>query len=93
MRNSHAGLAAIARTHKKDPKKLKDGELILFTNRALTVGKLFASMEIIVHIRPETGRIDPGVIRHFPKYFNGQSLDYKGALKERIEKYWKDKKL
>lgn len=93
MRNSHAGLSAIAKKHKKDPAKLRQGDFLLFTNTRLTCGKLFASAEVIVHIRPASGRIDPAVIRHFPEHFNGTSLDYKGALKDRIEKYWKEKGL
>lgn len=93
MRNSHAGLTAIAKAARKDPAKLQKGDFLLFTNTRLTCGKLFASAEIIVHIRPISGKIDPATIKHFPKYFNGSSLDYKGALKARINKYWKEKGL
>lgn len=93
MRCSHAGLKAIALKKKKDPANLKKGDFLLFTNTRLTVGKLFATSEILVHIRPESGRIDPATIKHFPKHFNGTTLNYKGALKDRIEKYWKEKGL
>ncbi len=94
MRNSHTGLLKIARRHKKDPAKLKPGEFLLFTNSSNTVFKLFAGANVVVHYKSPDGRkIDPATFRLFPRHFNGQTLDYRGALKERIEKYFHDKGL
>ena len=93
MRCGHVGLRELALEHKKDPAKLKGGEFLLFTNKANTVFKLFASNEVIVHFKSATGKIDPATFRLFPKYFNGTTLDYKGALKERINKYFEERGL
>jgi len=94
MRNGHAGLIKIAKEHNKDPKNLKRREFLLFTNTRNTVFKLFASETVVVHYKsPDNSKIDPATFRLFPRYFNGTGLNYKGALKERINKYFKEKGL
>lgn len=84
--NGHDGLRKIALKHKKDPMNLKDGQFLLFINKAMTALKMYAAGNVLVHYKTTDGhRIQPQTISLLPKYFNGKSLNYKGALEQSVK--------
>jgi len=85
--NAHYGLSEIAAKEGVDIAKLKVGEYVIFVNSKKTALKMFSTGNMIAHLRmPGNTKIDMNIISSIPRFFNGKSIDYKGALKERIEK-------
>ncbi len=83
----HVGLAELSRIAKKPIEKLRDGEFNLFINRKQTMLKLYGNSGMIIHYRhPEDHRINLDTIKLLPKYLDGGNLNYKGALREVLEK-------
>lgn len=85
--NAHHGLAEIAGKEGIEIAKLKMGEYVFFINSKRTALKMFSTGNVIAHLRmPNDQRLDMGVIVQLPRFFNGRSINYNEALKERILK-------
>jgi len=85
LRKGHIGLAKLARRKGIDPQNLKLGEYLIFMNNRKDKIKLFASNNIIAYLRlPQGEYISLDTIREIPNYFNGKSINYKGAIAKSI---------
>ena len=85
MRNGHPGLRQIALKQQIDVSKLSAGEYVLFMNSRRTAVKMFVPGNVIAHLKmPNDSRIDPRVIAHIPRFFNGKKIDYDQALEEML---------
>lgn len=87
MRNQHRGLKNYA-IKRKASMALSAGDCVVFINRRWNRLKMFASSgDCLIYLNlGDKGRINPETIAKIPSYLNGKSLDYRGALKEAIEK-------
>lgn len=85
----HKGLseaAAKARLGIK-PEELKQGEFIMFINKAFTAVKLLAANEVLIYYRhPKRHRLNYEALRLIPNFFDGRSLNYPKALRALIDK-------
>lgn len=85
--NGHDGLAKIAKKKGVDVTNLRVGEYVVFVNTTKTALKLYAPGNIVSYLKmPGTQRLNLGIIRSIPMFFNGTEIDYKGALKSYILK-------
>lgn len=87
MRQNFDGLQALAKKHKVDITKLKEGEYVAFFNSRRTYLKLAAGNNVIASRRMEGGRFYDlscivGVVRAF---HNTGEIDYERSLKARLE--------
>lgn len=92
MYYGHERLNIIAKNYAE---KLKDGEHIIFINRAWTKLKLMSSKQLIHYFSTGSGRrISPDSIRYIPECLgaNGE-IDYDKAVLKSLEKtkYWTTK--
>lgn len=90
LRCSHHGLKDFAKQKSFDVSKIKQGDMVVFLNRRMTMLKAFASGdEAIFHLAKEK-RIEPETIKHLPRYFDGNiELTYKRALATAIDEHMK----
>lgn len=66
---------------------LDRGDYIIFINKAQTALKLFAAGNTIAYFKmPYGGKLDMGVVSLIPTFFNGDTIDYPGALSELIKR-------
>jgi len=86
LRYGHDGLAKLASLAKKPVYKLKLGEFLLFVNRRQSAVKILTCDGLLIHLRPESKKLNFEAINLLPKYFNGTKFNYKGALRESIQK-------
>jgi len=83
--NGHAGLGKLASKKKIRLHALKNGDCVLFLNRAQTALKMFASNgDMIIHYKAPWGRLEPETLRHLPNFVEGGTLNYRGALKDAL---------
>lgn len=86
LRNSHIGLAEMAKKSKIYVEKLEPGEYIIFVNAGKNKLKLYAAHNVVAYLRLERGTIDLRTISLIPQAFNGTGrIDYNAVLKEVIE--------
>lgn len=92
LRNGHDGLAKIAALERIDVNALGEGEFVAFANSKNTAVKFYTGGGVIAHVRVTKGHIDPRVIRHLPRYFNGTAFNYSQAvesmMKEQFPKWF-----
>ena len=87
LRNNHGGLALLAKKRGINLHNLEPGEFVLFVNNSRTAVKMAAPNNVIAHFKvPGNGHLDLRCLSLLPSFFNGNTIDYKGALKETIEK-------
>ena len=86
LRCSHAGLANLAKYHKKDVDNMNKGDFMVFLNAKQTQAKILTSDSILIHLKNEGRRLSLEAISMIPTYFNGESFNYKAALKKVIER-------
>lgn len=93
LRCSHEGLSAMLKANFKiDTAKLEPGQYIVCVNTAKTIVKIYAAGNTIAHHRSLRGQINMKTLKYIPKYFNGRSFDYDGALEQTIRKELRDGK-
>lgn len=81
LRCGHKGLADLAKKAGIDPIELKNGQMLLFVNRSRNAIKIYAPGNTIVHQKTPYGNpLNPKAFVLIPKFFNGQTIDLKGAL-------------
>ena len=87
LRYGHDGLRLLAKREGKDPDSLKRGEFLFFVNRRGSAIKALTSGNCLIHVKSlDGGALNFKAVKILPKYFNGTAFNYKGALKEAIEK-------
>jgi hypothetical protein len=97
MRNQHDGLAAVAKSHGIDLKKLEPGEHVVFANNAMNKLKLYSgfkrtdgegdSIGVLSYVRADKGRLDLGLIEQIPQCFDARSgINWDKAAKLSLEK-------
>jgi len=83
----HQGLGILAKKRDIELGELKEHEFVVFMNKRHTALKMFASGNIIAHLKMPAGRkIKLETIALLPKYFGGGKIEYTGALREAIMK-------
>lgn len=82
MRNGHNGLRQIARDEGIDLRRVPEGQFVIFMNKKKNCLKMFASYNVLAHVKLDEGKIDPRVIAHIPACFNGREIDYDKALRK-----------
>ena len=83
LRGQHLGLSFIANKAGIKTASLGQGEFLVFVNRKRDRLKMYASGEVVAYLKLEGGRkIDPKVIQHLPRHFNGAKINYDAAMKE-----------
>lgn len=88
--NGHEGLAAVAKKNGIEMNKLNPGEFLIFVNKTQTALKLYTGGNMIAHLKmPGSEKINPRVITMLPQFFNGSHIDYNGALKEAVSRWYK----
>ncbi len=87
FRCSHPGLTKIAQKLGVNPQELNEGEFLVFLNRPQNAVKIFASNNTIAYFKmpKPSQRVNLKIISMIPRFFNGTSLNYEGALKNQIE--------
>ncbi len=85
MSNGHQGLKAMAEKNGIKLSSLDRGEFLLFMNKSQTAVKLYTRGNLIAHYRGDH-KIDIRTLTMLPRYFNGVDIDYRGAVKEVIER-------
>ena len=89
LRCGHDGLSEIAKKSKLKihVEALLPGEYLIFTNRAQTALKMYTCGNIVAHLKmPQGQRLNMEAIQFIPCFFNGEKIDYKGALAEAMKK-------
>lgn len=89
LRCGHDGLSEIAKKskHKIFVEALLPGEYLIFTNKAQNALKLYACGNVIAHLKMPAGqKLNMEAIQFIPCFFNGEKIDYKGALAEAMKK-------
>lgn len=87
LRNSHDGLAAIAKKHKVKVENLLPGEYLLFLNTGKNRVKLFAANEVVAYIKSKHGKIDMRTIQLIPAAFEADGkIDLDKLTRETLEK-------
>lgn len=86
MRCGHDGLTKVAKKLSVNTSSLDIGQYIIFVNTAKTIVKIYAAGNVIAHYKSPKGQINLKTLAFIPKYFNGHSLNYYGALAEVIRK-------
>lgn len=83
--NGHDGLAKIANQQLGiNVKSLGRGEMIAFLNKKGDKVKLYAGGDVIAYLRHDR-KIDPRVIQHLPRHFNGQAIRYDNAVRDMLK--------
>ena len=87
LRNSHDGLAAVAKKLRVNVSELEVGEFVVFVNSKQSALKLYAAGNTLAHFKmPKNRRMDMRVIAMIPRFFNGKELRYDDAISEMIRK-------
>jgi len=96
MGNRHDGLARVATAAGVKLAEMKHDDYLVFINTgrdkiAMLVGpQALDNPQPMAYVRLGKGRtVDFNAIRYLPKFFNGTSLSYDGALKEALEEHFK----
>lgn len=87
LRNSHVGLAEIAKKDGIDVTNLAPRQYLMFVNHDLTQAKLFASHNTIAHMKSKT-RLEVRALAGIPRAFGGHSItsgNLEGAYKKALE--------
>lgn len=95
LRNSHDGLAALAKKAKINVEALKVGEFVLFINAKITAVKLYgANNWVSSYKHPQGHRLNPATLVNLPKFVEGGKISYPqalaAALKQQLPQYFKD---
>lgn len=70
-----------------DVNNLGAGEFVIFVNSSKTALKLFASGNIVAHLKMrDRRRLSLDVIASIPNHFDGTRIDYERALEQRLMK-------
>jgi hypothetical protein len=89
MSNAHKGLTEIAKKAKLTPDELRQGEFILFTNKAFTACKLLAPGNVLVHYKHPKGHpLDYRALKLIPQFFDGKDIKYPQALRHVFREYY-----
>lgn len=84
--NGHRGLSKIALDSGVKVETLEPGEFIIFVNKGYTALKMFASGNVVAHLKmPQGSRLDPMAIKFLPMFFSGGKIDWGSAITKRIE--------
>lgn len=59
-------------------------KFVLFMNRARTAFKLFVGPHYLMYYKNGSRRIPLDAISRIPRYFNGQTLNMRGAIAETV---------
>lgn len=89
LRAMHPGLKKLAARFDIDLGNLKDGEAVLFINRAKDKLKSYSSNGVVSYVRFDDKKrsIDMDALNEIPRSFNSDgSLDYNRALKSALTK-------
>lgn len=93
LRCSHDGLKLIAKKKKVDLSNMKMGDCVIFMNSAGTKLKMFASgTKALLFVSNDNRKIAVETIQFLPQYVQGGELNYRGALREAIEKHFAKRK-
>ena len=77
------GLTIIAKKAGVNSDDLSDGEFLVFINKKKNMMRVFHG-NMFTHYRPESGRVNYGMIQHLPRSFNGTKFDFSEALKRAV---------
>lgn len=92
LRCSHDGLSSMLKSSFKiDTAKLEAGEYVVCVNSAKTIVKIFTGGNNICHHKSRKGAIDMRTLKEIPRFFNGRSFNYDGAVGELIRKEIREK--
>lgn len=87
MGQGHKALSILAKKHNIVVDELPDHEFVIFMNRAHTALKMFASGNVIAHLKmPGNKKINPETIAHLPRHFGGTRINYDAALRRAVAK-------
>lgn len=86
MRNGHSGLRKLAKSEGLDLRLMISNEYVIFVNKKRNMLKMFASYNVIAHLKLDNGTIDPRVIAHIPTCFQGNQINYPLAVKKMLTK-------
>ncbi len=82
LRCNHRGLLEIL---KKKKIKITEDDFIVFMNHKRTMVKMLCKgKEALLHWRNENRILDPGVVRHLPKFCDGTSMDVDAAVESHL---------
>jgi hypothetical protein len=86
MRGAHWALKDYAKRRRVSVDDLRDGECVIFINKAWNRLKMFCGGggEALFHLNTYPRRIEPDTIRRLPHYLNAGELDYTAALRASI---------
>lgn len=85
LRCSHDGLTIQAKKAGVTVSDLEIGEFIVFINAKKTMLKIYAAGNTIAHFKNQGyQRINLGILKMIPRFFNGKELKYDEALAEVI---------
>lgn len=85
------GLKKIMKKTKVDPDSLPDGKFTVFINRKQTKFKCLVGSNILVYHDNGQRRFPLEVVSEFPRFFNGQKLDFTRAVEAAIRKKYDPK--
>lgn len=80
------GLAKVLVDNKMKIETLKENGFIVFMNSKMTAFKLLVGPHYIVYYNNKGKRVPLEAISQFPSFFNGKTLDFKGAERKALEK-------
>lgn len=80
------GLGQVLRKSGIKPETMGNNELIVFMNTKMTAFKLMVGPHYLVYHNNRGRKFPLEAISHFPQFFNGKTLDFKGAERKALEK-------
>ena len=86
MRGQHKALSERASDVRINTGNLRNGEYLVFVNRAEDRIKIFAANNIVAYYKSPRGRIDRNTIALIPQVFEGGRINYDRALKKTLDK-------
>lgn len=89
---SFQGLSRVLVENKMKIESLPENGFIVFMNRSMTAFKLLVGPHYIVYHNNKGRKVPLEAIQHFPAFFTGKKLDFKGAERRALEKKYADLK-
>ena len=87
LRAGHLGLSVVANKAKIDTNSLGQGEFLVFVNRRRDKLKMYTGGNVVAYLKmPQGHRLDPRVIQHLPRHFNGAKINYDGAMRDVLKR-------
>jgi len=86
LRCGHKGLGILAKKHRINAEDLRQGEYLIFLNRAKDKLKMYASGNIVAYLKmPRRQPVTMEIISNIPNHFNGVSIKKLTLFKKQVQ--------